>query len=272
MTLQFGLALGGGGVKGLAHIGLLKLLDELEIPIDTVAGTSMGAILGGLYASGMRGEEIEERVRAHIINKGEGLKAIYKKRRQLLRWAKVFKFERARGGFVAADGLFEHLFSELVNLTFEELPKHFCAIACDFHSGQEVILKEGNLLDAIRASMAVPGVFAPQKIGNQLLVDGGLVNNLPCSQVSDCKFSIGSDVTALPKQRNPKPLQVISGAFSIMLENSTRQNLKQASPNLLFKADTDGIDIFDFHKIAEVLAIGDKAADEIRPRLKNICQ
>jgi NTE family protein len=270
MSSEIGLALGGGGVKGLAHIGLLKLIDELNLPVKAVAGTSMGAILGGLYASGMRGEEIEERVRSHIINKGEGLKAIYKKRRQLLRWAKVFKFERARGGFVAADGLFEHLFSELSSLSFEELPRRFTAVACDFHSGEEVLLTDGNLLDAIRASMAVPGVFAPQKIGDKLLVDGGLVNNLPCNQVCDFPLSIGSDVTSLPKEMKPKPLQVLSGAFSIMLENSTRQNLKQASPTLLFKADTDGIDIFDFHKIAEVLEIGDKAAEEFRTKLKQI--
>jgi len=104
-----GVALSGGGVKGLAHIGLLKKLDALQIKPDFIAGTSMGAIIGALYATGMSGQDIEDRVREHIVVKGTKPKQIYRNRKNLIKWAKIFSFSKQRGGFFAADGLFEQL-------------------------------------------------------------------------------------------------------------------------------------------------------------------
>ncbi len=256
---NIGLALGGGGVKGLAHIGLLKWLDRNKTRPGTISGTSMGAILGALYASGLSGDEIESRVREHIVSAGEPVKEIYRKRGNLLKWTKVFSFEKARGGMVAADGLFEHLFSELIDIRFEDLEIPFVAVATDFYSGREVVLHSGPLLPAIRASMAVPGVFAPVTIDDQLLVDGGLVNNLPTSHIRNCRIKIASDVIGLTRIENPKPLDVINGGISIMLCHSTRRALEQHPVDLLIKPDTEGIKAFDFPKIEETLKRGEEA-------------
>ena len=270
----FGLALGGGGVKGLAHIALLKKLDDMDCKPARIAGTSIGAILGALYAAGLSGRDIEARVRDHIFSRGAGLKHAYKKRRHLVKWVKVFAFERERGGIITADGLFEHLFTEIANLSFEELDIPFTAIAADFHNGQEVALNSGSLLDAVRASMAVPGVFAPVAIGDRLLVDGGVVNNVPCEHaaVGIKGPLIASDVISLSKTSNPKTTQVLSGALSIMLRQATELNYKRHPPDFIFRPDTRNIDAFDFHKIAKTLERGEesvtKNASELEALLK----
>lgn len=277
---DFGLALGGGGVKGLAHIALLKKLDQIGAKPKVIAGTSIGAIIGALYASGLSGLEIEERVREHLFSRKSGIKDAYRRRKNLLKWLKVFAFEKARGGLIAADGLFEHLFSELVEKDFSELDIPFAAIAADFHSGEEVVLNTGSVLTAVQASMAVPGVFAPVERDNRLLVDGGVVNNVPCNHVvltsasvlnndtisgeapvsnSDTPIIIASDVISLSDVKQPKTAQVLSGAFSIMLRTSTEQHFALNPPDFIFRPPTSDIEPFDFHKISDILDCGEQA-------------
>ncbi|MFT5085244.1 MAG: NTE family protein [Lentisphaeria bacterium] len=297
---SIGLALGGGGVKGLAHIALLKHLDYLGVKPNVIAGTSMGAIVGALYARGLSGIEIEERVHAHIVSRKETVKEVFKRRKHLLKWAKVFSYEKARGGLFNADGLFEHLFSEIVDVSFEELTTPFTAVATDYHLGTEVALTEGPLLPAVRASMAVPGVFAPVTLNKRLLVDGGLTNNVPCEYAafhhletnrrgSDIDVSeknsdkknakglishllIASDVICLPAHPNPKSIQVMSGSVSIMLKAATRQKLALHPPQFLFSPLTEDIDAFDFHKIRQVLERGEQAVNASREALDKLLQ
>jgi NTE family protein len=270
-TDNFSLVLGGGGVKGLAHIALLKRLDALKAKPSFIVGTSMGAIIGGLYAAGVSGEEIEARVRAHIINPGEKVNDIFKKHKALFKWAKVFSFEKSRGGFLAAEGLFEHLFSEIVDMTFNDLETPFMAVATNYFSGDAIGLADGELLPAIKASMAVPGVFAPVKLGGTLLVDGGLVNNLPCDFAAERGMKIiASDVIGLPEAQDPNTLQIMSGALHIMLEARTQERLKKYPVDYLFKPNTLGIDAFDFIKIASVLQCGDTAAKVASEDLESI--
>ncbi len=265
----FTLALGGGGVKGLAHIALLKKLDAMGCKPSAIAGTSMGAILGALYASGISGEEIENRVREHLFTRGEGFKQTYRRRKHLVKWLKVFTLERSRGGILTADGLFQHLFSEIVDAQFDTLAIPFTAVAADFHSGEEVALNQGGVLAAVRASMAVPGVFAPVRLNDRLLVDGGAVNNVPCSHVYEAgRTLIASDVISLSTIEDPSTTQVLSGAFSIMLRAATRQHFFHAPPSFIFQPDTSRVDAFDFHKIVEVLARGEDAVDAVSAELE----
>ncbi len=268
---SFTLALGGGGVKGLAHIALLKKLDAMGCKPSAIAGTSMGAILGALYASGLSGAAIETRVREHLFSRGEGLKQTYRRRKHLVKWLKVFTLEKARGGIITADGLFQHLFSEIVDAQFDDLAIPFTAVAADFHSGDEVALNHGAVLPAVRASMAVPGVFAPVRLGKRLLVDGGAVNNVPCAHVVKKGHTlIASDVISLSTEENPSTTQVLSGAFSIMLRAATKQHFFHAPPDFIFQPDTSRVDAFDFHKIAEVLHRGEETAEKIAQELERV--
>ncbi|MFL0800935.1 MAG: patatin-like phospholipase family protein [Agarilytica sp.] len=268
---KFGLALGGGGVKGLAHIALLKKLDEMGAKPQAISGTSMGAIIGALYAHGLSGLDIEQRVRSHLFSRRGIVKDTYRRRKHLVKWLKVFKFDKKRGGFITADGLFEHLFSELIACDFSDLEIPFTAVAGDFHSAEEVVLNSGSVLPAVQASMAVPGVFAPINLNNRLLVDGGVVNNVPCSHVAQPgQLTIASDVISLSEIETPKATEVVSGAFSIMMRAATEQRFALHPPDFIFRPDTKQIDAFDFHKIATVLARGEEAIEASAKKLETL--
>ena len=119
--MKIGLALGGGGVRGLAHIPILEALDDFGIRPSIIAGTSMGAIIGALYASGMSGKEIRERISKHLIRKDDTWRDIIAKKGHLLKWVTAFSVEFPRGGFINTQGFFEYLFTEIKKRTFEEL-------------------------------------------------------------------------------------------------------------------------------------------------------
>ena len=264
---RIGLALGGGGVKGIAHIPLLKLLDKHGLQPSQISGTSMGAIIGAMYATGLSGAEIEQRVRDRIGETGESVRAFFRKGRNLIRWVRLFSIERERGGFVAADGLFDKLMSELKGLQFSELAIPFCASAVDFHLGTEVCLREGEVESAVRASMAVPGVFAPIRFGERLLVDGGLVNNLPTNHIQNCDIKIASDVIAPPVVKDPKATEVISGALSIVISHATRCSLEAHPVDVLCQSNMEGIEAYDLRRIPDALERGEEAAAAIEPQL-----
>lgn len=268
---NIGLALGGGAVKGLAHIGLLKLIDKHGLTPSHISGTSMGAIIGALYAAGLSGLEIETRVREHLIGSSESPANIYKTGNKLVRWAKIFRYEKGPGGLVTADGLFTHLFSELKGIDFNDLKHTFTCSATNFTSGNEVVLNRGKVLQAVQASMAVPGVFAPIYVNiddvERCLVDGGLVNNVPTSHIQQCNFKIASDVISLSKNEHPKTLEAINGAVNIMVHQATKMALAEYPVDIVHTVDTNGIEAFDFHRMDEALALGDKAASKLEPLL-----
>ena len=272
---SLGIALGGGGIRGLAHIPVLKVLDELGVRPTRIAGTSMGAIVGALYASDMPAGQIEERVREHIVLKRDNLKSIFKKRKQLINWVRVFGPEKDRGGLVDADGLFQHLFDELLDLNFQDLPTPFLAVTTDYHSAEAVVFRDGPLLPAVLASMAVPGVFAPQRVDGKTLVDGGLVNNLPYDYIQkDVDLCIAVELTNLPKQKKssrlPRTLDVATGAIDIMQVAALREKLASNPPDILVRPLLENVGIFDFHKIEYVLAQGERAAAELREKLEDV--
>ena len=202
---KIGLALGGGGAKGGAHVGVLKVLEELNIPVDYIAGTSIGGIVGGLYASGMTADELELAIAN--IDWNEALRdkpprrdLSFRKKEENARYLLDLELGLGRGGvkwpsgFVSGQNLFFLLQSLTLNVAdvtdFHQLPIPFECVATDVGSGEMVVLDSGYLATALRATMAIPGAFAPVRIDDQLLVDGGLVNNLPVDVVRE----MGADI------------------------------------------------------------------------------
>lgn len=269
---SIGVALGGGGVRGLAHLPILKLLDELNIQPVFIAGTSMGAIVGALYASGLSAIDIETRIRQHIVLKDDSLRSIIKKGKHLTTWLKAFSPELKSSGFITADGLFKHLFTELQDIRFDDLKTPFAAIACDYWTGEQIIQTEGDILPAVQASMAVPGVFSSVEKEGRHLIDGGVVNNLPYELVEErADICIAVDVTNLPAQKpgsKPNALEIATGALDIMQLEALRQRLKRSQPDFLVRPRIDSVDLFDFHKIEYVLKMGEQAAAELRGQLE----
>ncbi len=287
---RIGLALSGGGARGAAHVGVLRLLEQLRIPIDSIAGTSMGAVVGGLYAMGMSPDEIQEAIEEidwNAIFKDEPPREERRIRRKLddqtfLLKTKPGVVERERKvNLVPALIQGQTLELTLRKYTlpaskirdFDRLPIPFRAVASDVVTGEPVILGSGDLALAIRASMAVPAVFAPVELGDSLLVDGGLAMNLPVSVVRD----MGADVVIAVDVGGPRRgredindvLQMLDQIASLVTWRNTQEQIARLSGRdvLLIPPLEKRVLSSDFNKMLEAVAIGEAGAQAKRREL-----
>jgi NTE family protein len=277
---RIGLVLSGGGARGVAHIGVLKVLEEQRIPIDAIAGTSMGAVVGGLYASGLTAKEIEGIMTS--INWQDAFRDRPPREDLTLRRKQedqnfLVKFPLGiRGGkLLLPKGLIQgqRLNQLLRRLTlpvaritnFDELPTRFRALATDLETGDGVILDSGDLTSAMRASMSVPGVFAPVERDGRLLVDGGISENLPV----DIARSMGVDIlivvdvgTPLLTRDKLNSVPVISNQMlAILIQKNSRQQLEKLTAQDIVIAPALGdTSSFDFGTVKRVVAVGERAA------------
>jgi len=213
---RVGLVLSGGGAKGIAHVGALKVIEELGIPIDYIGGTSMGSIVGGLYALGYTSVQLENYVKGadweNLLNDRVLRRhvSIYEKGERKRYWLqfpiKELKIELPLG--ILSGQNVTNLFTELASpayaqTDFSKFPVPFLCVATDIESGTEVVLEQGNLVKAMRASMAIPSIFTPEMIDGKRLYDGGLINNFPANLVRDkgIDILIGVDVSSQDKTR-----------------------------------------------------------------------
>ena len=194
--LKVGLVLSGGGAKGLAHIGVLKVIDSLGIRVDYVAGTSMGAIIGSLYAAGYSGKELDSIFKvldfSILINDElpRASKAFYE-RNNSERYAVTLPFDHFKIKLPSALSRGQNVYGLISKLTihvndtedFSKFPIPFFCIATDAETGREVILDKGKLAQAVVASGALPSLFQPVMINNQMLIDGGVINNYPIDEL-----------------------------------------------------------------------------------------
>ncbi len=190
MVRKIGLALGAGAARGFAHIGVLKVLDEEKIPVDFIAGTSIGALMGAIYASGISAKEMEE-----LVLNLDRRKA-----------TSFFTPTIPYSGLVEGKRITEFMKSIIGNPNIEDLKIPFAAIATDVLNGREVVITKGSAIEAIRASISIPGIFTPCEYNGNFLVDGGLVNPVPVSCVSDmgADFIIAVNVLPSPEKETRK--------------------------------------------------------------------
>ncbi|MDH3925395.1 MAG: patatin-like phospholipase family protein, partial [Xanthomonadales bacterium] len=241
---KIGLVLSGGGARGGAHVGVLKALEEMNVPIDFVAGTSMGAIIGGLYASGYSADEIEK-----LLIETDWKKALTDKPARRDRTMRKKDLERQflipyRIGFNKGslqlplgviegqhlDQVFHQMLLPVVGINdFDDLPLPFRAIATDLVTGEAVVLSSGSLANSLRASMSVPGVFAPVKIDGRLLVDGGMANNLPVNIVremgADIVIAVDISTPLLTEEQLTSILSVTEQLTSFLTRRATEAQI-----------------------------------------------
>ena len=246
---RIGLVLAGGGAKGAAHIGVLGVLDELRIPIDCVAGTSMGALVGATFATGMRPEEIEREVLAIDWARtvgGQGRRDRMPIKRKLATMSYTIPLEvgfgpdglRMPGGLIVTQEI-EQFIRTLVapfryTQDFDDLPIPFRAVATDMVAGEMVILENGDLSEAMRASMAMPGVFAPVTRDGKVLSDGGMMRNLPV----DIGRQLCADVVIAVWMSSPpteagsltSALSLLGRSFDVMIGANERLQMESLTP------------------------------------------
>ncbi len=272
--------LSGGGARGLSHVGVLKVLERERIPVDVIAGTSMGAIIGGLYASGMSAGTLESEL---LKVNWDAVFASRVDRQQLSQRRKEEDFEispvlefgmhdgelRAPLGALSGRGL-EGLLRRYTLPSrqvrdFDTLRIPFRAVATDMESGLPVILREGDLALALRSSMSVPGVFAPTEVGGRILGDGGLVNNLPV----DVARAMGADIVVVVNIGTPlsgrDSLSSLGGLTGQMINILTEQNVRQSLASLtaqdvLITPRLGQLTAGDFNQTRELIDLGEQGA------------
>ncbi len=271
---NFGVALGGGGARGLAHILALETIDNSGCRVSAIAGTSMGAIVGALYASGLSGGQIRKWFAKLAIGKNDPLKDIFRRRKEIYKWLQVASPQVKSGALFKADGFIEYLLDEIHAETFEELKLPLQIVATDFWSGQEVIFNKGKLLPAIKASMAIPGVFSPVAFEGRVLVDGGLVNNLPYDILpASCDGTIAIDVApvrAPGRHQLPGILDAVLGMFDMLIERNVAAKLARGAPTIYIRPGLSNIRVLDFNKHEEVFRQSAAAMEELRGKLERV--
>ena len=285
---KIGLVLSGGGARGFAHVGVLKALEVARVPIDVVVGTSMGAIVGGLYATGMSPEALERELMAIDWNglfdgRGPRENLWQRRKEEDFEFSPVLQVGFRDGEFRLPTGavstrslewLLRRYTMSSRNLTnFDALPTPYRAVATDMETGQPVILSEGDLAGALRASMSVPGVFAPLELDGRILGDGGLVNNLPV----DVARAMGADVVIAVNIGTPlgarESLGSLLGITSQMINILTEQNVQRSIASLL-RTDlllTPSLGKFtsgDFNSARDIAHMGEAYAQTVMESLK----
>lgn len=273
--LRIGLALGGGGARGLAHLPILDVFDQRGIRPAHISGTSAGAIVGALYASGMPAARIREWADSRIIAKEDKLGDILRKK-HALKAIEFFDLSFDPSGLIKGERFLEVLGDALGVTTFEELQIPLSIVTSDFWSSEQVILNSGPILPAIRASMSLPGVFTPVQHQGRILVDGGGVNPVPHDILTDCDRVVAIDVMGNPGESNPeespKLFRSVIGMFDIMQNTIIRQRREANPPDLYLKPDIRGCDVLEFNKANSVYAKGEASALELERWLDSLTQ
>lgn len=251
--LKLGIALGGGFARGLVHIGVLKALEEAQIPVDFVAGTSVGAIVGACYCSGLSAAEMEEIARA-------------------IRFKHFARWTLSRYGFCSNDRMTQFCARVLKFSSFEELKIPLAVTATDFCSGEAVVFQRGPLVPAIRASCAYPGMFLPVEIEGRSYIDGMLAYAVPTTPLRGmgAEVVLGVHLSAhWTGCRTPRHLfEVIGQCFSIAQARMSDAWKKDA--DLVVEPDVRGFSYDCFDCAKELIAIGESAARSIVPRLREV--
>ncbi|HMK87140.1 MAG TPA: patatin-like phospholipase family protein, partial [Steroidobacteraceae bacterium] len=281
------LVLSGGGARGMAHIGVLKVLEELKVPLDCIAGTSMGAVVGGLYASGMTAAQIESTMRSvdwqEAFRDTPPRRDLNFRRKQddrnfLVRLPLGLKHYHILlpKGFIQGQKLQETLrqltlpFSNTTS--FDRLPTPFRAVATDLESGDPVLMDAGDLSIAMRASISAPGVFAPVDYRGRLLVDGGLAENLPIdvARAMNADVLIVSDVSfpLQSRERLDSALSISNQMLAILVRrNADRQKATLGPQDILIEPSLGSSPATDFTLAASSIAQGEAAARRAESRL-----
>lgn len=269
---KIGLALGGGGGKGSAHIGIITALEALHVPIDVLTGTSIGGLVAALYAVGYQPYQIEQWFQRATMRR-------------------ILDRDPTNGGFIGTRKIEQLLREAFGTRTFADATLPLALVAVDIVRGTEVIIRDGSLVDAVLASTAIPGLFPPVMRGEQLLVDGGVLNNVPVdvAQMLGADRVIGVDLGLVPGEFEYGPaleatlamwsprrwmprgqLALAERALALMMAQITEHRLAETPPAVLLRPVVSRLFPLDFTRTVEGRMSGERAVFEQRAKLEEI--
>ncbi|MFA5454331.1 MAG: patatin-like phospholipase family protein [Sulfurimonas sp.] len=243
------LALGGGSVLGATHVGVIKALEESKAEIKAISGTSAGAIVATLYAFGKSAKEIEK-----IILEFE--------------WKNLSSLTLSKFGLLSNEKIGEMIRHNIGDRNIEDATIPLCMIATDITTGEKILLNKGNVAEAVMASTCVPGIFVPVEIEGRILVDGGIVENIPLSCLKGCQtdYKIGVDLVTTQSYRKPSNvIEILYNSFNFLVKTNKKIQTKEA--DILIKPDLSKFNAIDMSQMKDLIKIG---YDETRKIIKNL--
>lgn len=262
---KIGLALGSGGARGLAHLGILARLIEWQVPISCVAGTSIGAIMGAIYASGKVKEALEWALALDWMTA-----------------AKLFaEVNVPTTGFLRGKRIEERLRTFIPGKTYADLQLPFATVATDIMTGEEVVIRDGDLMEGVRASYAIPGVFMPIEREGRQLVDGGLVNPLPISICrslgADCILAVDVNIGKGPEgyrsaKKTLKIFDILTNSIKIFENEMSRNTIAAQAPDLCLQPPVGDIFTLDFRTVKTGIEAGFATADAMKEQILAVAE
>jgi NTE family protein len=268
-----GLALGGGGARGLAHIAMLEAFDELQVKPDVIAGTSIGAIYGAAYASGISGRELREHTRYILSQRLGRIRDLFARTAQP--FSRLMSLFGARNAILDPMAVLDMILPTEVKRTFAECEIPLKIVASDFYEQEPKVFTEGLLRPAVAASMALPVIFQPMVFEGRALIDGGLTNPLPFDLLlPETDIVVAIDVSGAPV---PDPKRVAPTAFAALFSSAflfertiVREKLKARQPDILISAGTSRYQVLDFLKCDDILATAQPAKERLKQQLSRV--
>lgn len=285
---KLGLVLSGGGARGAAHVGVLKVLEELRVPVDVIAGTSMGSIVGGLYAAGLSPQEMEDELASidwddAFLDDVPRAQRPYRRKQEESQYLSKLVIGIQNGKAAFPSGLVEgqKLNFILRKLTlgvatvddFDRLPVPYRTVGTDISTGHKVVLSKGSLADSMRASMAFPGLFAPVEIDGKLLVDGGVAENFPVETAREAGaervIAVNIGTPLKEKERLGSLLKIVSQVTNVATATNVERSKAAIRPDDVFlEPDLGDVSFMAFDRVHDAVAYGEKAARQVVDRLR----
>jgi NTE family protein len=270
---SIGLVLGGGGARGLAHILMLEVFDELGIEPKIIAGTSIGALYGVAYAAGLSAREIRGHTEEMLTKRIGLVRDLFAARVQGN--GRFWDLVSARSAFLAPSVLLDLVLPAGVPQTFEELSIPLRVVASDFYALEAAVFSTGPVRPAVAASLALPVIFEPLLIDGRTLIDGGLTNPLPFDLIAgeaDILVAIDVSGTTVPSPSRPRPtaLEALFASSFLFERSIVREKLKAHRPDIYIDAGTGRYQALEFLKVREILAAAEPAKAQLRADLERM--
>lgn len=264
-------AFGGGGARGIAHIHIIEVLDELGLTPVAISGTSVGAIMGSAMASGMSGKDIRAFVNDTLNHPKEIAARVWKARRPS--WKSAFS-EGLRFGQFDIERILSAFLPEQIPNNFDELIIPTKLIATDYYGCHETIMDHGDLRSAIAASAAIPAVFKPVKRDDRFLIDGGIYNPLPFDHIEgQADIVVAIDVAGFPtgdETKNPSTTDAAFGASQLMMQSIIELRLEKSPPDIFLVPDIHDFRVMDFLRADEILNASVGIRDDLKRELHRL--
>ncbi len=251
---KIGLALGGGGAKGVSHLLILEALEEMGLKPAYVTGTSIGALIGAMYCAGMPTQDIKDIFLEFSLKDNESIKHLVTKK-HIFKWMDFIGPQFRGKGLIRVENLISYLFESVQAKRFTQLEIPLKVVASDFWNRQQVVLDKGALIPAIRASMSLPGLFEPVKVGGRILIDGGAVNPVPFDLLPDsCDLRIAVDVIGerSDTEKMPSLSEAVFNTYQIMQKSIIREKLEKAPPEIYIEPNVVNVKMLEFYRANEI--------------------